>query len=72
MVRRINIIKLACIILLLICCEKPSESYECKECTYIEDDKEYTVFVCGEELQKYENDGLKCVKISCKDNRIKQ
>jgi len=49
---------------LFLGCEKPVN--ECKECTYFEDNKELTVFVCGEELQKFERDGFKCVEKPCK------
>jgi hypothetical protein len=51
----------------LIGCEKPIE--QCKECTYFEDDKQYTVFVCGEELAKYERDNYKCVLIDSKNGK---
>jgi len=48
------------ILLLFISCEKPIEN-TCKECTFVEDNQTITVFVCGEELQKYERDNIKCI-----------
>lgn len=53
--------------LLFIGCEKPAKEYACKECTFIEDNQPVTVFVCGEELLKYERDNIKCVTIPCKN-----
>lgn len=56
---------LPCLLLLLLGCEKPIDSYECKECIFFEDNQQITIFVCGEELAKYERD-YKCIKISSK------
>ena len=55
------------ILFLFVGCEKETENTGCKECTYIEMGIEHKVFVCGEELAKYERDNLPCVKISSKN-----
>lgn len=47
-------------------CEKQPE-YECKECYYTEDNQEMKVFVCGEELKKFESDNYKCLTINHKN-----
>jgi len=56
-----------CLFFVLIGCEKPVDNYVCKECSFIEDNQTITVFVCGEELQKYERDNIKCVIKPCKN-----
>jgi hypothetical protein len=58
---------LPCLLLLLISCEKPAFENKCKECSFIEDNQLITVFVCGEELLKFERDNIKCITTTCKN-----
>jgi len=53
--------------LLFLSCEKDESGPECKECTYIENNTPVKIFVCGDDLVKFENSGFPCVKIDCKN-----
>lgn len=56
------------ILLLFVSCEKEDiKPPQCKECTYIENNEPVKVFVCGDELAKFESDGYPCVKGNVKN-----
>lgn len=57
--------RLIFILLILSGCER-IEQETCKTCLYEENGEIKEVFVCGDELQKFENDGRICFKGSIK------
>jgi hypothetical protein len=51
----------------MLSCEKDNSMpvYECKECTSVSKYETFTIFVCGDELKKYESLNNSEIKTTC-------
>jgi hypothetical protein len=62
---------LSILLLFIISCEK-EPIYECKECTSVSKYETFTIFVCGDELKKYESLNNSETKTTCITKPCKQ